>query len=601
MLHALLNRGAVVLALLLASGHHATAAQPPQPASTSAEQTRLAQELFTARYEDFARLYPEFATFRGDTRYGHLWTDASPEGISRSDAWWRDIQRRSKAIDRDRLSPGDRVSLDLLVHDSSERVQLQEYEGFRSMSVGAAPFAFQSSFTRLLQASPANTKAQAEQILTRMRTYPQRIDQETARLRAGMSAGWVPSKASLERALSQLDGQLAGRGDQSPFFQPFTKLGSGISAEEGAALKQRAHEAIAQYVLPATQRLRDFIAGEYSAAAPSDGSLARYPSGEQVYALLVRAHTTTALTPKQIHEIGLREVARLRSEIEALMRSTGFKDDFAAFVTFLNSDPKFFYESGEALLSGYRDIAKRIDPELPRLFADLPRTPYGIRPLPEFMGAGGTETYMQPAADGSRPGWFNANVLAYKQRPKWAMETLTAHEAVPGHHLQQALAVEASGVPAFRRVAYFTAFNEGWALYAETLGPGLGLYQDPYSRFGFLQAQMLRAARLVVDTGIHAFGWSRQQAIDYLAENTGRDLTYVTSEIDRYYAWPGQALAYMIGQLQIIELRDRSKAALGESFDIRQFHRIVLESGQVPLYVLEQLVNEWLASKKKSD
>ena len=464
------------LALLLAIAHSATAAQPQQAASSAAEQTRLAQELFTARYEDIAQLYPEAATYRGDSRYGHLWTDASPDGISRIDAWWRDIQRRSKAIDRGRLSPVDRVSLDLLMHEADERVRLQEYEGFRSMSVGAAPLAFQSGFTRLLQASPVNTKAQAEQILTRMRTYPRRIDQEIARLRAGMSAGWVPSKASLESALAQLDGQLAGRGDQSPFFQPFTKLGSGISAEEGAALRQQAHEAITQYVLPATQHLRDFIAGEYLAAAPIDGSLARYPRGEQVYALLVRAHTTTALTPKQIHEIGLREVARLRSEIETLMRSTGFKGDFAAFVTFLNSDPKFFYESGEALLAGYRDIAKRIDPELPRLFAELPRAPYGIRPLPGFMGAGAAETYSQPTADGSRPGWFNVNVLAYKERPKWAMETLTAHEAVPGHHLQWALAVQASGVPDFRRVAVFTAFNEGWALYAETLGSDLGLY-----------------------------------------------------------------------------------------------------------------------------
>lgn len=593
-----LRCGAVTLTLTLLASCASIGGTDSTASPTDPDETRRAQALFASRWDDVLRMRPEYATYTGNHRFGHLLTDASPDGIAAYDAWWRATQQRARDVDRRRLSANDRVSIELLQHEADEEVLMQQFDGFRTMTVSAAPFSFQGRFARLLNVSPVASKPQVEQLLARIEAYPRRIDQEIARLRSGMAAGWVAPRPALEHAISQLDGQLANAAEQSPFFEPFRRLGNEIAADDREALRRRGLRAIEQQVMPATRRLRDFVAGEYLAAAPSDGALLRYSGGERVYAALVRSHTTTWLTPQQIHQIGLQHVARLATEMQAIMRSTGFTGDFAAFLRFLNTDPQFFHESGEALLAGYRDIAKRIEPELPRLFAELPRAPYGVRALPSFMGAGATATYTEPTLDGTRPGWFNANALAFKRSPKWGMETLVAHEAVPGHHLQAARAVELQGLPMFRRDAGFTAFNEGWALYAETLGSELGLYTDPYSRFGHLRMQMFRAARLVVDTGIHALGWDRQQAIEYLKERTGFEAGFVTAEVDRYYSWPGQALGYMIGQLKIIELRERAKAALGERFDIRRFHMVVLDSGQLTLQILERQVDEWVASMK---
>jgi uncharacterized protein (DUF885 family) len=261
------------------------------------------------------------------------------------------------------------------------------------------------------------------------------------------------------------------------------------------------------------------------------------------------------------------------------------------------SDPKFFYPTLEAQLAGYRDIGKRIEPELPKLFVELPRAPYGIRAMPLHVGPGRAEFYNRPSLDGRQPGWFNVNPFGVTTRPRWAMETLVAHETVPGHHLQGARSVELQGLPAFRRAGFYPAYGEGWALYAETLGPQLGLYTDPYSRFGHLQAQMFRAARLVVDTGLHTQGWSRQQAIDYMIATTGQDPVPMAGEVDRYYSMPAQALSYMIGELKIIELRDRAMARLGERFDIRRFHQLVIDQGALPLDVLERVVDDWIAAQ----
>ncbi len=327
------------------------------------------------------------------------------------------------------------------------------------------------------------------------------------------------------------------------------------------------------------------------------GALARYAGGAAVYAALVREHTTTALSPRQIHDIGQTQLARLRGEMETAMRETGFKGDFKSFVDYLHTDPKFFHTGPEALLAGYRDIGKRIEPELPKLFAELPRAPWGVRAMPAHLGPDAAEYYSDPSIDGKQPGWFYANVVGWRTRPIWGMETLVAHEAVPGHHLQGARAIELGALPDFRRAGGYTVYAEGWALYAETLGGQLGLYTDPHSRFGHLQWQAFRAARLVVDTGLHALGWTREQAIEFMIERTGVDREQVATEVDRYYSLPGQALAYMIGQLKIVELRDRAKEKLGARFDIRRFHNAVLDQGAVPLPVLERIVDEWIAAQ----
>jgi uncharacterized protein (DUF885 family) len=348
-------------------------------------------------------------------------------------------------------------------------------------------------------------------------------------------------------------------------------------------------------VAPALRRLRAFVQNEYLAAAPPDGSMTRYPNGVALYQMLVQDHTTTTKTPREIHSIGLAQVARLRAEMDVAIRDTGFRGDFAAFVKHATTDPKFLHVSADALLAGYREIGKRIDPELPKLFAELPRAPYGIRAMPAHMGPGRAEFYTGPSLDGRRAGFFSANVSRHQTRPIWSMETLVAHETVPGHHLQSARAVELRGLPVFRRGGGYTAYSEGWALYAETLGPELGLYKDPYSRFGHLQAQAFRAVRLVVDTGLHSMGWTRQQAIDYMLANTGQDAVFIASEVDRYYSQPGQALAYMVGKLKFDELRERARSKLGERFDIRQFHMTVLDQGGLPLEVLERVVDDWIA------
>lgn len=592
----------VVVALLAACGQAPRGQDPARGAgetsAVSVDEARKAHALFDAYWDETARMYPEWASYRGDQRFGDRLLDASPSAIAARDAWWRDLQQRIARIDASRLSPTDQVSLGMLAHTAEANVLMQQFEGYRTMTVNAGPGPFHADFAGLLRATPVSTVAEAEQLLARMAAYPTRVEQEIERLKIGMKTGFVPPRAGLERALAQIDGQLSAALADSPYFEPFKRLGESIPVEQKARLRDRGAKAVTAQVLPAMQRLRDFVGGDYLAAAPADGALLHYPGGARIYAAQVRIHTTTSMSPQQIHQLGLQQVAALRAEMESIMRGTGFDGDFAAFIRFLNSDPRFFYASGEELLAGYRDIAKRIDPELPKLFAELPRAPYGIRATPAFHGVEAAETYSGPSLDGRRAGWFNANTLRYRTRAKWEMETLIAHETVPGHHLQLARAVELKDLPAFRRGGFQTAYIEGWGLYAETLGAELGLYKDPYSRFGHVQAQIWRAARLVVDSGIHAEGWSRQRAIDYMVERTGIGADRVASEIDRYTAWPGQALSYMVGQLKFIELRDRAKAALGERFDIRRFHMVLLDQGPMPLDLLEQQVDAWIAAQK---
>ena len=561
--------------------------------TVDANATRQVHALFDGAWETTMRRYPEWATTLGDNRYGDRLFDASPEAESADYARVRAQLDSGKAIARDRLSDADRVSLDIFVYEQEMQLRMERFVGFRRMTLGAQG-GFQSEFIQLLIASPAATRRDADQILARLAAYPRRVDQEIAFLRQGMALGWVPPRTVLERVLAQLDQQLSQAPGQSPFLEPFSRLGSDVPATERATLLAQARQSVADGVVPAVRRLRAFVADEYLPRSPPVGSLSSYPEGAAVYAEQVRSSTTTDLSAAQIHAIGIRELDRLRGEMEAVIREVKFEGDFAAFVRYLNSDPKFFHTSTETLLAGYREIAKRIDPELPRLFAELPRAPYGVRSMPADFSSDAAAFYSGPALDGSRAGWFNASGQAWSKRPIWGMESLVAHEAVPGHHLQVARAIELGGLPTFRRAAGYNAYGEGWALYAETLGFDLGLYKDPYSRFGHLQGQAFRAARLVVDTGLHSMHWSRQRAIDYMTERTGQDEPYVASEVDRYLSWPGQALGYMIGELKIIELRDRAKARLGGRFDIRKFHMVLLDQGSVPLPVLERAVEAWI-------
>jgi uncharacterized protein (DUF885 family) len=577
----------------------ACAAAPAVAQEADAQETRTLQALFERDWEASARDFPEWATYRGDHRFGDKLTDMSATAIAARDARVQSTLAEARAIRRERLGAADRVSLDLFIERAQRSAEMAAFPAYRTLSLRALGGPH-TALPDLLNVSPVQRREQVEQMIARLAAMPRRIDDEIAQLRRGMAAGYVSSRDVLQRVITQIDTQLPADVTASPYYTPFTRLSKDIPATEQTALQAQAREAITRHVMPAMRKLRAFVADEYLPKAPADGALKNYPDGVRVYEMLIRQQTTTKLGAQEIHALGQRELSRIRTEMEGVMREVKFDGDFAAFVKYLSTDPKFFHTSPESLLAGYRDIAKRLDAEMPKLFAELPRAPYGVQPMPTHMGANRAEYYNGPALDGSRGGTFFANSLSFKRRPMWAMETLVAHETVPGHHTQVARASELKGLPPFRRQnGGYTAFSEGWALYAETLGFDLGLYTDPHSRFGHLQAQAFRAARLVTDTGIHALGWNRQQAIDFMVERTGQDREFITGEIDRYTSMPGQALAYMIGKLKFDELRDRAKAKLGAKFDIRRFHNAVLDNGALPLETLDKLVDEWIAEEIK--
>ena len=564
--------------------------QAQTPAAPGSESQRL-KALLDDHWERTAQMYPEWATWRGDHRFGDRLTDASPAGRAAQDQQAERWLAQARAIRPEGLSRTERVTLELFIDALSEDLEFKRFTGYRYMSLRSL-WGWQGSFAGLMQNTPMTSSERAQQLLARMAAFPLRTEQEMAALRRSAQAGWVPAQDVLVRVLQQIDGQLV-EADKGPFWVPFTRLPPAMPAAEKEALQQQGRRAITEQVLPALRTLRAFIVSELQPKAPASGALRDYPNGREVYAALVRRQTTTSLSPAQIHAIGQRELARLRGEMEVLMKGTGFSGSFAEFISFLNTDPRFFHKSGEALLTGYRDIAKRFDAEMPKLFAELPRAPYGIVPMPAHLG-NAAEYYSGPPLDGSRAGTFFANTVAFRQRPIWGMETLVAHEAVPGHHLQSARAIELKDLPPFRRNAGYVAYSEGWGLYAETLADELKLWSDEYSRFGYLQWQAFRAARLVVDTGLHDLGWSRQQAIDFMTERTGVDRPFVESEVDRYTSLPAQALAYMIGQLEIQRLREKARAQLGARFDLRQFHNVLLDQGSVPLGTLARMVDEWI-------
>lgn len=588
---------AVVAGLHLAAP--ATTTTPPRTAiaidDAPAKAHQALQALFDEAWEAEARAAPEWATLRGDLRFNDKLSDRSEAGLAARDAFARDMLARARAVDASRLNDTDRVSLALFINRYQQDVAMQGFAGWRTLTLGTL-YGAQSALAGFARNVPVNNEAQVKQWLARLTAYPARVDQEIAILRQGLALGWVTAKPVLARAIAQVEGQLPDDVTKSPVYEPFTRMT--VDASVKANYQAQGQAALRELFYPAQRKLLAVMKDELLPKAPESGSLSSYPGGDKVYEALILRHVTLPLAPGDIHTTGLREAARIRAEMEKVKAEAGFDGDLAAFKKFLYSDPKFFNQSAEELLDGYRAIAKRIDPELPKLFAQLPRSPYGIRGMPPYTGEGAADNYNGPSLDGTTPGWFNANAIAFKRRPKWAMETLVAHETVPGHHLQISRQVELGELPNFRRQSQYSVFSEGWALYAETLGPQMGLYRDPYTRFGHLQAQMFRAARLVVDTGLHALGWSRDKAIAYMIEQTGHDPVFMTAEVDRYLSQPGQALSYMMGELKIKELRARAEAALGPKFDQRRFHIAVIDQGAMPLPLLEQRINAWILAEK---
>jgi uncharacterized protein (DUF885 family) len=551
--------------------------------------------LFDEAWEAEARAAPEWASLRGDLRFNDKLADRSEAGLAARDAFARDMLARARAVDASTLNDTDRVSLALFVHRYQQEVAMQAHAGWRTLTLGTLGGA-QSALAGLARSVPVHNEAQVRQWLARLAAYPARVEQEIAILRRGQALAWVTARPVLARAIAQIEGQLPEDVTKSPVYEPFERMT--VDAAARASLQAQGQAALRDHFYPAQRRLLAVLKDELAPKAPEGGSLAGYAGGAAVYEALILRHVTLPLSAADIHATGLREVARIRAEMEKVKADAGFTGDLAAFKRFLYSDPKFFNQSAEELLAGYREIAKRIDPELPKLFAQLPRSPYGIRAMPAYTGEGAADNYNGPALDGTTAGWFNANAIAFKRRPKWAMETLVAHETVPGHHLQISRQAELADLPNFRRQSQYSVFSEGWALYAETLGPQLGLFRDPYTRFGHLQAQMFRAARLVVDTGLHAQGWPRDKALAYMIEQTGHDAGFMAAEVDRYLAQPGQALSYMMGKLKIQELRAKAEAQLGPRFDPRRFHMALIDQGAMPLPMLEQRINAWITTEK---
>lgn len=541
--------------------------------------------------------HPEYATYVGYPGQNERWADDSAAAIERRQRETRQFLEVAQAFDRAQLSDADRLNLDLFTRELDREVQGFRFGGevMPITQMGGV----QQAAPQVLAAMPAETTADYEAILARLRSLPALIDQQIALLQRGAEKGVTPPQVILRDVPEQVENLLAQEPMDSPVLRAFAQLPEDMPEAEQQRLRAEAVAAYEEVVAPAFEKLRAYLADEYLPAARETVALSALPEGEAWYAHRAASYTTTDLTPQEIHEIGRREVERIRGEMEAVIDSAGFDGGLEAFVEFLRTDPQFFYDTPEALLKGYRDISKRADPELVKLFGTLPRLPYGVEAVPAYAEKSQTTAYyMRGSREANRPGTYYANTYDLGSRPKWEMEALTLHEAVPGHHLQIALAQELEDVPQFRRQGGYTAFVEGWGLYAESLGEEMGFYQDPYSKFGQLTYEMWRAVRLVVDTGMHALGWSRQQAIDYFAENAAKTKHDITVEIDRYIAWPGQALAYKIGELKIKELRAYAEDELGEAFNIRAFHDEVLSEGALPLDILEQRVKAWVAAQK---
>jgi len=538
---------------------------------------------------------PMFASNLGDRRYNDQWTDSSVAAIGRRQDETREFLRRAYAIDPSALNENDQLNHELFRRSLQDRADQFGFNGH------LIPF-YQRGGVQNLDSRTSGlrfvTVKDYDDWIARLGKIDVVIKQTVDLADAGIQAGLVSPKILMQRIPNQIAAQLVDDAEASPFYKVFAEMPDSIPADEQERLRAQARAVIDDTVLPAYRELNEYFNETYLPNSRESIGLSELPQGKEWYELRARQFTTTQMTPDEIHRVGLDEVARLRGEMQLIIDELDFGGDFQDFLTFLRTDPQFYFDNPDDLYQAYLATSKRIDPELVNLFGMLPRMPYGVKPIPDSIAPDTTTAYYsRPAADGSRAGTYWVNLYKPEVRPKYEIEVLSVHEAMPGHHLQIALQQELGGMPNFRRFMGFTAFVEGWGLYSESLGPDLGLYKDPYSQFGALTYEMWRAVRLVVDTGMHYKGWTRQQAIEFFKDNAAKTELDIVNEIDRYIGWPGQALAYKIGQLKIKQIRQRTETALGDDFDVRAFHDELLGAGALPLDILEQRMDAWLASQ----
>jgi prolyl oligopeptidase len=565
--------------------------------SYAQEPAKTLHDLFAREWEYQLQQNPTRASSLGDRRWNDRWRDVSLEALQRRHEHAVSVLAELAKIDRNKLSPPDQLNYDLFRKDFETNVEEFKYRLFLIPLNQRGGIQSENELSDSLR---FETIRDYQDWIARLNAFPTYMDQTISLMREGLRVRMVLPEVIMRRVPAQIDKQIVPQADQSLFYKPFKRFPRGIPINEQERLLREAIEAISLNIIPSYRRFKKFFVEEYLPGSYKEVGVWQAPQGEELYAFLVRKYTTTNTTPREVHERGQSEVRRIRAEMETVMNQVGFKGSLQEFFAFLRTDKRFYYETPEELFAAYQAISKRIDPNLVKVFKTLPRMPYGVEAIPAAIAPDTTTAYYrQPAADGSRAGTYFVNLYQPRSRPKWEMMALSLHEAVPGHHLQIALAQEQGNIPNFRRFGGYTAFVEGWGLYAESLGEDMRLYDDPYAKFGQLSYEMWRAVRLVVDTGIHQMQWSRKQAIDFFMENCPKQELDIINEIDRYIAWPGQALAYKTGELKIKELRQRAKEDLGDRFDLREFHEVVLSSGAIPLDVLERNVLNWIASKKQ--
>ncbi len=557
--------------------------------------------MFAEYDEEFLELNPISATFRGDHRYDDRFVNSLTDEYA---AQMRSLQERYLErlgeFDPEDLGPQDRLSYDIfkLQRENTLEGYTEGYFGLRNLMPVNQFFGFHN-FLALLgaggNAQPFTTVDDYENWISRSAGYAQWTDSAIAKMREGIEAGVVQPRLIMEKVIPQLEAHIVDDVEESVFWQPIENMPEDVSAADRERLTVVYRDHIANLLIPAYRKMRDFVRDEYLPHTRDTAGLSHISGGAELYGYNARTITTTDLTPEQIHDIGKREADKLFAEMERVRDEVGFEGDMQAFFEYLRTDPEFFFDREEDLLSGYEVLRGEINTTLDWIFDIMPEADYVIKPVEPYRAPQmAAAQYFRAAPDGSRPGIFYVNTYKLDSRPKYGMEALSLHEASPGHHFQISIQQEIEELPAFRRFGGFTAYVEGWGLYAESLGRELGLYTDPYQYFGALYFDIWRANRLVVDTGMHALGWTRQQAIDWMMSNSPMTEQDVVAEVDRYIVIPGQALAYKIGQLKIRELRTRAETALGNDFDVREFHNVVLTSGAVPLSVLELRVDRWI-------
>jgi len=563
----------------------------------AADEVARLHALFDRTWETRIRESPLFATSVGRHEYDDKLGSMTPADLARRHEQAKAALAELSSIDRAKLPPNEVVNADIFrrqLRNAIESYDLGDYQMPFNADSG-----FHTGFSRLAEEVPLKTTKDYENYISRLREWPRLVREEIALMRMGIARGFTVPRATLDGYEHTMSAHVVDDPAKSVFWKPFAKFPPTVPESDRERLRNEGRAAVMDGAVAGYRELLDFFLKEYLPNARTTLAAAALPNGRAYYALKIREFTTLDLTPEQIHDIGLREVARIDGEMKAVMKEVGFTGDFAAFLQFLRTDPRFYAKTPEELLERAAWICKRMDGKLPSLFKTLPRLPYTVEPVPADIAPKYTSgRYVGAPYGGTQPGIYWVNTYMLNQRPLYNLEALTLHESVPGHHLQIALSRELRDLPNFRRFSYNSAFGEGWGLYCEWLGLEAGFYTDPYSNFGRLTYEMWRACRLVVDTGIHAQGWTRRQAIDYMATRAALPQHEVETEVDRYISWPGQALAYKLGELKIKELRGRAEKTLGTRFDVREFHDVVLGSGAVPLGVLEENVDRWIAQKK---